>query len=299
MSKSLDPLIEGYLGYLRDVARKTHRTVIDVRCTLRRACEAMEEIRPGVSLWRLDLKDYLRWMEQERRKGRTSSSLAKYLSHVRGLLDYAWRSGRAERNVLDGFRLQDAGPKSAPRSLTLEEAQRLVLSCPRSRPVDRRNRVMILLLYGCGLRTSELCSLDVPDVRRERRELEVLKAKGDRPRTVPIPDAVFTELLAYMLERGGKRGALFRTEVKRRRITPKDVTEVVRTAARRADLPGRVTPKTLRHSFATHLMDRGVDLAIIASLMGHRSPHETGVYLHVLPQRREAAVRRLRKGDRS
>jgi integrase/recombinase XerD len=106
-------------------------------------------------------------------------------------------------------------------------------------------------------------------------------------------------LLAYLLERGGKRGALFRTEAKRRRITPKDVAEVVRVAARRAELTGRVTPRTLRHSFATHLMDRGVDLAVIASLMGHRSPHETGVYLHVLPKRREAAVRQLQKGDES
>ena len=158
---------------------------------------------------------------------------------------------------------------------------------------------MILLLYGCGLRTSELIGLNVQDIHRERRELDVLKAKGDRPRTIPLPDAVFTELLAYLLERGGKRGALFRTEAKRRRITPKDVAEVVRVAARRAELTGRVTPRTLRHSFATHLMDRGVDLAVIASLMGHRSPHETGVYLHVLPKRREAAVRQLQKGDES
>ena len=70
-------------------------------------------------------------------------------------------------------------------------------------------------------------------------------------------------------------------------------------AAARAGLRSGVTAKTLRHSFATHLMDRGVDLAIIASLMGHRSPQETGVYLHVLPHRPEAAVRTLPMGERS
>jgi integrase/recombinase XerD len=299
MQQPLDPLIEGYLSYLADVGRKTKRTVIDVRCTLRRVSEAMGTIRPGLPLWRLELRDYLRWLEQERQAKRTSNSLAKYVSHVRGLLDYAWRSGRAERNVLDGFGIHDAVSRTAPRSLTLEEAQQLILACPRSRALDRRNRVMVLLLYGCGLRTSELVSLNVQDIQRERRELDVLKAKGDRPRTIPLPDAVFTELLAYLLERGGKRGALFRTEAKRWRITPKDVSEVVREAARRAEITGHVTPRTLRHTFATHLMDRGVDLAVIASLMGHRSPHETGVYLHVLPKRREAAVRQLRKGDES
>jgi len=295
----LDPVIEGYLSYLTDVGRKTPRTVIDVRCTMGRVVEAMRAIRPGVALWKLSLEDYLHWLEAERDAGRTTTSLAKYLSHVRGLLDYAWRSGRAERNVLDGFQLQDATPRTAPRSLTIDEAQRLIAACPHGSPLQRRDRLMILLLYGCGLRTQELCTLDVGDVNRERHELQVLHAKGDKPRVIPIPEGVYTELLAYLLERGGKRGSLFRTSTRSRRIAAKDVCAVVREAAARARLEGLVTARTLRHSFATHLMDRGVDLAVIASLMGHRSPAETGVYLHVLPQRREAAVRLLGKGAQS
>jgi site-specific recombinase XerD len=297
--RKLDPLIEGYLSYLADVGRKTPRTVIDVRCTMGRIVEGMEQIRPGVALWKLGLEDYLRWLESQRESGCTASSLAKYLSHVRGLLDYAWRSGRSERNVLDGFQLQDASPRTPPRSLTLEEAQRLVESCPRGTAAQRRERLMILVLYGCGLRTHELCTLDVGDVHRERHELQVLHAKGDRPRVVPVPEGVYTELLAYLLERGGRRGPLFKTAHRARRISAKDVCEVVRLAAQRAKLDGLVTARTLRHTYATHLMDRGVDLAIIASLMGHRSPAETGVYLHVLPHRREEAVRLLGKGAQS
>jgi len=292
----LDPLIEGYLSYLTDVGRKSPRTVIDVRCTIGRVVEGMRANHPRVALWRLSLQDFLHWLERERQAGRTATSLAKYLSHVRGLLDYAWRSGRSERNVLDGFQLQDAAPRTAPRSLNLEEAQRLITACPQGSTIQRRDRLMILLLYGCGLRTQELCSLDVGDVNRDRRELQVLHAKGDRPRVIPIPDGVYTELLAYLLDRGGKRGALFRTTAHGRRISAKDVCVGVKDATERARVEGLVTARTLRHSFATHLMDRGVDLAVIASLMGHRSPAETGVYLHVLPQRREAAVRLLEKG---
>ncbi len=89
-------------------------------------------------------------------------------------------------------------------------------------PTARRDRLIILLLYGCGLRTNELCSLDVADINRERQELVVLKAKGDRPRAIPIPQALYTELLAYLLEHG-RRGALFRTIKKHRRIRDKDV----------------------------------------------------------------------------
>jgi integrase/recombinase XerD len=300
MSKPIimDPLIEGYLSYLDKVGRKAPRTIIDVRCTLRRAIEGLEQIRPNVDLWRLSLEDFLRWMERERQLGRTDSSLAKYLSHVRGLLEYAWRSGRCERNVLDGFSLQHTQPRGAPKSLNLQEAEQLVHATTAPGTTVRRDRLMILLLYGCGLRTNELCALNVSDINRERHELVVQKGKGDKSRCIPIPEALFTELLAYLLERG-KRGALFRTHFLERRIMDKDVCAVVTDVATRAGLRAGVTARTLRHSFATHLMDRGVDLAIIASLMGHRSPQETGVYLHVLPQRPEAAVRTLPIGERS
>jgi len=292
----MDPLVEGYLSYLDKVGRKTARTIVDVRCTLRRAITGLEQIRPSVDIWRLSLEDFLHWLERERQLGRTDSSLAKYLSHVRGLLEYAWRSGRSERNVLDGFSLQHTLKRTVPKSLNLEEAERLVHATSAPGPTARRDRLMILLLYGCGLRTSELCALDVSDINRERHELLVQKAKHDRPRSIPIPEALYTELLAYLLEHA-RRGALFRTSVKVRRISDKDVGAVVAAAASRAGLRSGITARTLRHSFATHLMDRGVDLAIIASLMGHRSAQETGVYLHVLPLRPEAAVRTLPIGD--
>ncbi len=297
-SPPMDPLIEGYLSYLDKVGRKALRTVVDVRCTLRRVMTAIARRRPGVDLWHLSLEDYLHWLEDERQQGRSAAGLAKCLSHVRGFLDYAWRSGRTERNVLDGFSLQHTLRRTAPKHLTLEEAERLVHATDAPGETARRDRMIILLLYGCGLRTSELCALDVGDINRERHELVVLKAKGDRPRSIPIPEALYTELLAYLLEHG-KRGALFRTSFLGRRISHKDVCDVVTTVATRAGLRSGVTARTLRHSFATHLMDRGVDLSIIASLMGHRSPQETGVYLHVLPQRPEAAVRTLPIGERS
>jgi integrase/recombinase XerD len=292
---TMDPWIEGYLSYLDKVGRKTPRTIVDVRCTLRRAIDRLERVRPGVALWHLQLEDYLHWLEAERQCGCTESSLAKYLSHVRGLLDYAWRSGRAERNVLDGFSLQHTVRRTVPKSLNLEEAERLVQATTAPGSTARRDRLVILLLYGCGLRTSELCGLDVAHVNRERHELVMFKAKGDRPRVVPIPEALFTELLAYLLEHG-KRGPLFRTSTRKRRLRAHDVCKIVTAAAAGAGLRAEVTPRTLRHSFATHLMDRGVDLAIIASLMGHRSPQETGVYLHVLPGRLQAAVRTLSIG---
>jgi integrase/recombinase XerD len=264
-----------------------------VRCTLRRAVLGLAAIRTEVPLWQVDHLDFLRWFEQARSGGRSPASMAKDASHVRGFLDYAWRSGRAQCNALDGFNLHDAVPKSAPEFLTEREAEQLVRACPRRDFAERRSRLAILLLYGCGLRTNELCQLDVVDINRERQELIVRKGKGDKRRVVPIPEGLYSELLAYLLELNHKRGPLFRTAHLGRRIRAREVCDIVSAACARAGLTRPITARTLRHSFATHLMDRGVDLAVIASLMGHRSPNETGVYLHVLPSRTQAAVATL------
>jgi integrase/recombinase XerD len=289
----LDAIGEGYLDYLRDVSRRAVGTVRDVRCTLARLMRQMEECHPQVPLWKLKLDDYVHWLHDQRACGATSASLCKYLSHVRGLLDYAWRSGKSDRNVLDGFTLMDDKHRHPPAAISEEEARQLVQACSTKSKNDRRERLIVLLLYGCGLRTDELCRLNVEDVNSERQELTVWHGKGDRQRVIPVPQGVFIELLAYLGERGGKRGPLLRTQAKGSRLSAKVVCDVVRRAAEKAGFEKRIVPKTLRHSYATHLMNRNVDLAIIASLMGHRSPAETGVYLHVLGDRPRQAVDQL------
>lgn len=286
----LDPVVEGYLSYLTDVGRKAPRTIVDVRCTLKRLIMDLAEVHPAVPLWQLPLEAFVRWLGQQRAQCRSGRSLAKVLSHARGLLDYVWRIGRSQRNVLDGFDIQDEAPRVPPDVLSVAEARQLIMACPAENAGARQERMVVLLLYGCGLRTDELRSLDLTDIDREKRELLIRRGKGDRQRTVPIPERLYTELLAYLAERGGRRGPLFRTAAKRTRMRTNRLCQIVREAAARAGITRLITPRTLRHSYATHLMDAGVDLPIIASLMGHRSPDETGVYLHVLKDRPTQAV---------
>lgn len=290
---TLDPLMEQYLEYMQSVERRAAGTIKDVRCTLRRVSRQMSRLVPGKSLWEVRLTDFIRFLEEERARGYSAAGLCKNVSHVRGFLNYAWRSGRTDRNVMADFFPEYRCAKKEPESLTVEEALSLVQACPVSTPTERRDRVIVLLLYGCGLRTGEVCKLKVQDVSVSRHELHVKQAKGDIERVIPIPDVVHTELLAYLHERGGKRGPLFLTESKRRPIHQRTVGEVVRRAAEQAGIGRPVTPKMLRHSYATHLMDQGVNLAIISKLMGHSGPAESGVYLHVLAGRKEAAVELL------
>jgi integrase/recombinase XerD len=285
--------MEGYLEYKATVERRSVDTVKDIRCTLRRVAEAMETLRPGKTLWELKLTDFIEWLDRERRRGYSVVGLCKNASHLRGFLDYAWRSGKADRNVMSQFYPEYHCVKEEPESLTIEEALAMVQACPSSTAVERRDRMIVMLLYGCGLRTGELCALKIKDISTEHRELHIKHAKGDIERIIPLPEIVYTELLAYLLERKVKQGPLFITEKKRRPIRQKLVGQVVREAALRAGIIRPITSKMLRHSFATHLMDRGVDIAVISKLMGHCGPTESGIYLHVLPGRKEKAVEKL------
>jgi integrase/recombinase XerD len=202
-------------------------------------------LRPSVPLWKLTLEDYLQWLNQQRESGYSIASLNKELSHLRGLLDYTWRSGRAERNVLDGLTLEDTPRPVAPRCLSLEQARQLIEKSSGSGREHRRDRLILLLLYGCGLRTSELCQLNLDDLDHERQELRIRQGKGDRARNVPVPEAVWTQVLAYLAQRKGKRGPLLRTWNKQVRLRPKDVCKVVIAAAKRAELDLGLTPKML------------------------------------------------------
>jgi site-specific recombinase XerD len=268
MSVDLGPTIEGYIAYLTEVQRLAPRSLIDMRCTFNRAMKVIHTVRPGYELWELTLDDFLRWIEHSRQSGKSVISISKEISHIRGLIDYCWRLGKAKRNVLDGFKLKDLAIKVAtpPTVLTVEQARMLIESCERRTALQKRERLMILLLYGCGLRTGELCALSTQDIDIERQELFIKDAKGGIQRRIPVPESVWTELMAFFAEFRPKRGALFKTEHKNRRIRDKDVLYTVHKAANKAGLD-ELMPKTLRHSYGTHLMDAGVDLMTIASLM--------------------------------
>jgi site-specific recombinase XerD len=290
-----DVVTEGYLSYLEGVKRLSRLTLSDIRCTYRKMAAFAGRRTPAKAIWELSLDEWMEWVGETRNAGRSTASISKELCHARGLLEYAWRNSRIRANVLDGFNLQDADSDKAPPVLTMEEAERLIKACPVQTAADRRTRLVILLLYGCGLRTGELCKLNVQDLDHERREIAIHLGKGDISRRVAVPDAVWTEILAYLAERSGKRGALFKTLAKKVRFSCSDVLTIVHTAGQRAGLGARLKPKDLRHTYASHLMDAGVDIAVISQLMGHRSPRETGIYLHALTKRKEAAVRVLER----
>jgi site-specific recombinase XerD len=177
-------------------------------------------------------------------------------------------------------------PERLPVILSEEEVTRLIESASTS-----YHRVILMTLYGTGLRREELCRLKVIDVDSQRMVIHVRQGKGNKDRDVTLSPRLLEVLRAYWKWRKPKT-YLFPSHYRRRAEHPidsKTVWYAVREAARRAGIKKKVSPHLLRHSWATHLLERGTDLKTIQTLLGHVDLEATTIYLH-LSQRHMQAV---------
>jgi integrase/recombinase XerD len=174
-----------------------------------------------------------------------------------------------------------------PVVLSPEEVQRLIAGAK-----NLYHRTLLMTLYGAGLRRAELCDLKVRDIDSQRMMLRVERGKGGRDREIPLSSTLLTALREYYrwmrpqtyLFPGTRHG--WRADAP---ITTKVVWDAVQHAVRQAGIDKRVTPHTLRHSYATHLLEAGADLRTIQLLLGHADLSHTTVYLHLSRRHLQAA----------
>jgi integrase/recombinase XerD len=163
--------------------------------------------------------------------------------------------------------------KPLPEILTVEEVKRMIEATENA-----KHRLVISLLYGCGLRLQEVRSLMKDNFDFEEELIHIKLSKGKKDRFVKIPSSIKKNLRNYMKIDGSK--ALF-TSQRGGKLSTKTIYKIVQNAARRAGITKRVYPHLLRHSFATHLLEQGVDLRIIQKLLGHSDIKTTQIYLQV------------------
>jgi integrase/recombinase XerD len=173
-------------------------------------------------------------------------------------------------------------PRALPHPLTVEEITAIVEAPGDATPTAARDRAILELLYGAGLRVSELVGLDVDDVDLEDASVRVL-GKGGKERLVPVGRMARDAVAAYLtrgrtaLATGRSRGALF-LNARGGRLTRQSCSRLLDAHRRRAGIPRVVTPHDLRHSFATHLLEGGADVRVVQELLGHASVATTQVY---------------------
>lgn len=209
------------------------------------------------------------------------SSVSRALSSVRSFHEFLLREGEADTNPATGV-ARPKLPRSLPRPLTVEDAEHLLAAPEEQTAAGLRDRAALEILYGAGLRVSELAGLDVDDVDLEEGSVRVL-GKGAKERLVPLGSLAQEAVSAYLtrarpsLSTGRSRGALL-LNLRGGRLTRQGVTRLLKLHAARAGIGRNVTPHTLRHSFATHLLDGGADVRVVQELLGHASVATTQIY---------------------
>ncbi len=216
--------------------------------------------------------------------GAAPATVARKLASVRGLFDYLVRTERIGQNPADLVSSPKRDEK-LPKVLSGEQVRSMLEAIPARTPLELRDRAMLELAYSCGLRCEEIVNLDLASMDFDTEQLRVL-GKGSKERLLPVGEPAQRALRRYA-ERGrhalaGDPGepALFLSK-SGRRLSNSDITRRLALWVREAALAAGVSPHSLRHSFATHLLEGGADLRTIQELLGHASISTTQVYTRV------------------
>jgi integrase/recombinase XerC len=277
-------LLADYLRHLALEKRASAHTVKSYREDLTQAVTYFHDHHGGTTLTpaRLTTRVLRAWLAWLHTQGYAHTTIARRLAAVRSWLRFLCRRGALERNPADGLR----GPrreKKLPHFLQAAEVGKLV-GAPAATPLGVRDRALLETLYSAGLRVSELVGLNLDDLDVDGGVVTV-RGKGRRERLAPLGGPAVGAINDWLGERqvllaGRDEPALFLNK-HGRRLTTRSVARLLEKYLAQTGLDPRSSPHTLRHSFATHLLDAGADIRSVQELLGHRSLGTTQIYTHV------------------
>ncbi len=229
----------------------------------------------------LELGDVRGFVASEINRGQKKSSASRRLAALRSFIKYLNREGLLKKNparLISSPKL----PKQLPRFLTVDEIFGLVEKPGGLSFIEQRDRAILELLYSSGLRVGELSGLNVEDVNLDEGLVKVM-GKGRKERIVPVGSKAREALRSYLVEKMLQKKSDKALFVSRngKRLDPRGVRRIVRKYSLALGIEGKVSPHTLRHTFATHLLQSGADLRVIQELLGHASLSTTQKYTHL------------------
>lgn len=277
--------LEDYLIWLEHGRSVSEHTLKAYRTDLGRFATYLgtESAREPTALRTADLKDYVAELLES---GLKRSTIARHVAALRGYFRYLLMEGAADDDPAASLRTPRRR-RSLPRVLSTEQMERLLQAPAGSGFLAVRDRALLEVLYSAGLRVSELVGLDVDDLDLARGWARVL-GKGRQERDAVLGSHAVEATRAYLDLRESRRRtpderALFLNH-RGTRLTDRSVRRVLERHLVRADVPPGVTPHTLRHTFATHLLAHGAGLKEVQELLGHKHLSSTQVYTHVSPE---------------
>jgi len=287
VNKHIEDAFTNWLGNLKEVRNLSDNTLISYKHDVKSFIEFMcTHTGSEVSIKYLNdmrISDFRSFLSYLRNKDISSTSIARIISSLKSFFNYLLNTNLIESTVVQSLRTPKQ-KKSLPRPIssklaieTIEYAQDM----EKEKWIGLRNKSILMLLYGCGLRISEALNLNFEDINEN--DYLIIKGKGNKERMVPLMDYVKNDIENYMHEcpkNFMKDDPLF---VGKRldRLSPRIIQYVLEKIRHNLSLPETATPHALRHSFATHLLNSGGDLRTIQELLGHSSLSTTQKYTKV------------------
>ena len=283
MTISWTDAIRGFGRYLRIERSLSPNSVAAYMADVRRLRDWVASNRPGKepsALTYSDLSDFVAYIAKKDDAVRTQ---ARVISGIRSFCWYLLIESLITDDPSALLELPRTGMK-LPEVLSVEEIDSMVASIDLSEPAGHRNRAIIETMYGCGLRVSELVNMRLTDIHRGEGFVSVT-GKGNKQRLVPIGSVTLREIDNYM-ERRIMMPAIIDANIlflnrRGRKLTRVMVFNIVRESAVAAGITKIISPHTLRHSFATHLIEGGADLRAVQEMLGHESITTTEIYTHI------------------
>lgn len=279
-------LISAYENYLSKVKQASSNTVASYMRDIRQFADwlRLSESREVVDAQQLNIRAYLDHLVEE---GRSGATLSRHLASLKNFYAYLVSSGFLEQTPVIEMHV-DRGEKKLPQILSGREIELLLQQPVLTDAKGYRDKAMLETMYATGIRVSELIELNVDDVNLE---LGIVKcASGSKARTIPLYPAALRALSAYlkdvrsaMVADPGEK-ALF-VNVSGVRMSRQGFWKILKHYQSTAHIDKEITPHTLRHSFAVHLLENGADLGSLQELMGHSVISSTQMYTHMINQK--------------
>ncbi|RAS79306.1 site-specific tyrosine recombinase XerD [Priestia endophytica] len=281
--------IEDFIHYLVVERGLSPNTIESYKRDLVKYAEYLKKVETVSSFEEVTREHIIAFMRYMMENGKSSKTIARHIASIRSFHQFLLREHIMDKDPSVHIETPQV-ERTLPKVLSPDEVEALLTAPDESTPFGRREKAMLELLYATGIRVTELMNLNVEDVHMTMGFVRCI-GKGDKERIVPMGKMASEALQKYieesrpkLLKRNQKEEALFLNH-HGRRLTRQGFWKILKKLALSAQIEKELTPHTLRHSFATHLLENGADLRAVQEMLGHADISTTQIYTHVTKKR--------------
>jgi tyrosine recombinase XerC len=286
----MEQIVEKFLRYLTIERNSSKHTRSSYKTDLFQFIEFLktsEDIsNSGLDINTITRLDIRLWLGELSEKGLARNTIARKVASLRSFFKYCYKRGHIEKNPAH-LLLVPKKEQRLPKTINPEDIDRMMELADGNQPDDHQNRAILELLFGTGIRLSELVQLSLLDVNFKQRQA-LIQGKGNKQRIVPLGTQAFNTLQTHLNSRPILFGEKTDADAKKalfiapggQRVYPRFVQRLVKSFIEKTSEVSQKSPHVLRHSFATHLLDAGADIRVIKELLGHTNLSSTQIYTH-------------------